>query len=105
VFPVSKFTTQFDDACNARQSGRSGMAAVMEMREQREKSTGQTMGAFRGGLVFKAHRLVYHSTLGLRVIKKKKKLLRFPLFLKLTQGRLLLYFVSLSSFVSVISAL
>jgi len=28
---------------------------------------------FRGGLVFKAHRLVYHSTLGLRVIKKKKK--------------------------------
>ena len=28
---------------------------------------------FRGGLVFKAHRLVYHSTLGLGVIKKKKK--------------------------------
>ena len=26
---------------------------------------------FRGGLVFKAHRLLYHSTLGLRVIKKK----------------------------------
>jgi len=31
---------------------------------------------FRGGLVFKAHRLVYHSTLGLRVIKKKKTDLR-----------------------------
>jgi len=28
---------------------------------------------FRGGLVCKAHRLLYHSTLGLRVIKKKKK--------------------------------
>ena len=28
---------------------------------------------FAGGLVFKAHRLVYHSTLGSRVIKKKKK--------------------------------
>ena len=28
---------------------------------------------FRGGLVFKAHRLLYHSTLGSRVIKKKKK--------------------------------
>ena len=28
---------------------------------------------FRGGLVCKAHRLVYHSTLGWRVIKKKKK--------------------------------
>jgi len=27
----------------------------------------------RGGLVFKVHRLVYHSTLGLTVIKKKKK--------------------------------
>jgi hypothetical protein len=28
---------------------------------------------FRGGLVFKAHRLLYHLTLGSRVIKKKKK--------------------------------
>jgi len=25
------------------------------------------------GLVFKAHRLLYHSTLGLRLIKKKKR--------------------------------
>jgi len=31
---------------------------------------------FRGGLVFKAHRLVYHSTLGIRVMKKKKTGLR-----------------------------
>ena len=31
------------------------------------------MKRFRGGLVFKAQRLLYHSTLGLRVIKKKKK--------------------------------
>ena len=31
------------------------------------------MNRFRGGLVSKAHRLLYHSTLGLRVIKKKKK--------------------------------
>jgi len=28
---------------------------------------------FPGGLVFKAHRRVHYSTLGLRVIKKKKK--------------------------------
>ena len=28
---------------------------------------------FRGGLVFKAHRLFYHSTLGSSRIKKKKK--------------------------------
>ena len=27
---------------------------------------------FRGGLVFKAHTLLYHSTLGLRVIKKRR---------------------------------
>ena len=27
---------------------------------------------FRGVLVFKAHRLLYHSTLGLRVITKKR---------------------------------
>jgi len=32
-----------------------------------------TVQRFRGGLVFKAHRVLYHSTLGLRVIKKKKK--------------------------------
>ena len=30
---------------------------------------------FRGGLVCKAPRLLYHSTLGSRVIKKKKKAL------------------------------
>ena len=30
------------------------------------------MKRFPGGLVFKAHRLLYHFTLGLRVIKKKK---------------------------------
>jgi len=28
---------------------------------------------FQGGLAFKAHRLVYHSILGLRVIMKKKE--------------------------------
>ena len=33
----------------------------------------RNVNRFRGGLVFKAHRLVYHSTLDLRVIKKKKK--------------------------------
>jgi len=34
---------------------------------------GRNVTRFRGGLVFKAHRLLYHSTLGSRVIKKKKK--------------------------------
>ena len=31
------------------------------------------MKKFRGRLIFKDHRLVYHSTLGSRVIKKRKK--------------------------------
>ena len=31
------------------------------------------MQRFRGGLVFTADRLLYYSTLGVRVIKKKKK--------------------------------
>jgi len=31
------------------------------------------MKRFRGGLVVKAHRLLYHSTLGLRAIKKKRR--------------------------------
>jgi len=31
------------------------------------------LGNFRGGLVFKARRLLYSSTLGLRVITKKKR--------------------------------
>ena len=31
------------------------------------------MKRFRGRLVFKARRLLYHSTLGLRVIKKREK--------------------------------
>ena len=33
---------------------------------------------FRGGLVSKAHRLECHSTLGLRVVKKKKTRSAFP---------------------------
>ena len=31
------------------------------------------MKRFRGGLVFKAHRLLHHSTLGSRVTKKKRR--------------------------------
>jgi len=34
----------------------------------------RNVNRFRGGLVFKAHRLVYHSTLGLGVLKKKKRI-------------------------------
>ena len=43
------------------------------LRENKAKVLYRNVKRFRGGLVFKAHRLVYHSTLGLRVIKKEKK--------------------------------
>ena len=39
-----------------------------------EKLLSRNVERFQGGLVFKAHRLVYHSTLGSRVVKKKKSL-------------------------------
>ena len=35
--------------------------------------TRRNVKRFRGGLVFEAHRLVHHSTLGWREIEKKKK--------------------------------
>jgi len=40
---------------------------------RRDSPRGRNVQRFRGGLVFKAHRLLYHATLGSRVIKKKKK--------------------------------
>jgi len=42
----------------------------MMVRGDRGAVTHNLVQRFRGGLVFKAHRRVYHSTLGLRVIKK-----------------------------------
>ena len=38
-----------------------------------EQLLSRNVERFRGGLVSKAHRLLYHSTLGLRVMKKKKE--------------------------------
>ena len=38
-----------------------------------EQPLGRNVKRFRGGLVFKAHRLLYHSTLGSRVIKKNPR--------------------------------
>ena len=38
-----------------------------------EQLLGRNVKRFQGGLVFKAHRLVYHSTLVWRVIKKNQK--------------------------------
>ena len=39
----------------------------------RRSEVRRTVKRFRGGLVFKAHRLLYHSTLGSRVIKKEEE--------------------------------
>jgi len=50
------------------------------------------MQRFRGGLVFKAHRLVYHSTLGLRVIKKKKEQSMVAMLVSIRIERLLSLF-------------
>jgi len=49
---------------------------------------GQHLNAkrFRGGLAFKAHRRLYHSTLGLRVIKKKGQHLSSHFLLLLALG-------------------
>ena len=37
------------------------------------RKTDRNVKRFRGGLVFKAHSVLYHSTLGLRVINKRKR--------------------------------
>ena len=41
------------------------------------RSAGAPVMSFRGGLLFKTHRLLYQSTLGLRVIRKKNKVWGF----------------------------
>ena len=47
---------------------------LITARPQRWAGTSRTtLPRFRGGLVFKARRLLYHSTLGSRVTKRKKK--------------------------------
>jgi len=46
---------------------------VSEPHLLRHKINGEALSfRFQGGLVCKAHRLLYHSTLGLRVIKKQR---------------------------------
>jgi len=42
-----------------------------------EDSPFRNVQRFRGGLVFEAQRLLYHSTLGLRVIKKNISLTQY----------------------------
>ena len=50
-----------------------GSASSFDRGKESEKLLPRNLKWFRGGLVSKAHRFVYHSTLGSRSIKKKKK--------------------------------
>jgi len=70
----------FEDATDGLIRPRGAWAKVLHMVEFATNHTLNTkqllrrnVKRFRGGLVFEALRLLYHSTLGLRVIKKKKK--------------------------------
>ena len=56
------------------------------------------MKRFRGGLVFDAHRLVYHSTQGLRAIKKKSLAAHVHLSLAENVGAFLHVFFPLVEF-------
>ena len=53
-----------------------GLGLMLQASSLRIKGVGSSVSRnvkrFRGGLVFNAHRLVYHSTVGLRVIKRRK---------------------------------
>ena len=55
------------DSCITQRKAQGPARTCDESKEEENHSR------VRGGLVFKAHRLLYHSTLGSRVIKKKKK--------------------------------
>ena len=88
--PCSVNGTQLE-ACDKRQNGTPKLAAKSlgidegrlfrnsyeapwicvggRVRQQLDKNVQR----FRGGIVFKAHRLLYHSTEGLRVIKRKRE--------------------------------
>jgi len=52
--------------------GYTSVRRTFARRAARRRQQGSDLKRFRGGLAFKAHRLLYHSTLGLGVIKKKK---------------------------------
>ena len=49
------------------------VSAIEQHGPHKEQPLYRNVQRFREGLVFEAHRLLYHSTLGLRGIQKKKK--------------------------------
>jgi len=69
------------------ESGLGFQVSVVETFQVVPSSLGGGARRFRGGLVFKALRLLYHSTLGSRVIKKKKERGDAPYFVGLDDDR------------------
>ena len=63
--PVSAAATLLD-------GGESGQSGSKSLAGNTPGLLSRNVKRFRGGLVFQAHSLVYHSTLGLRVIKKQQ---------------------------------
>ena len=49
----------------------SSQSGTLRQRPPKQADMGGNVKRFRGGLVFKAHRLLYHSTLGSKVIHKE----------------------------------
>ena len=78
TYPES-YITKSTSIREKKQLGRAKLARATRLRQR-------SVQRFRGGLVFKAHRRLYHSTLGLRVIKKKRILRR-----RFTWGNLLVF--------------
>jgi len=68
VFPRAAHTDQ--EARDLAVSTVRDQAYRPSISRNRRRAKMANVHRFRGGLVFKAHRLLYHSTLGLRVIQK-----------------------------------
>ena len=73
VMEVDK-STKFTTPRANQKSVTSGATVPALISEFKNNYFAEMSSGSRGGLVLKAHRLVYHSTLGLRVIKKKKRI-------------------------------
>jgi len=60
-------------ACQRRKASEHCVRWIHEEKEELSPVANEGVQRFRGGLVLKAHRLLYDSTLGLRVIMKNRQ--------------------------------
>ena len=65
---------RFEGGCALLLGFRGKSESGQESKSEKERETGWGIGCRVSGVgrVFKAHRLMYHATLGLRVMKKKR---------------------------------